>query len=127
MTALTFTAPPPGLHPLTEFRLDVVEGAEGLYALRAEAAPAVRLYAVDARHYVPGYEPELAADELSDIGASSAEDALLLVVVTPGEDGHTVNLAAPVLVDPDSRRATQVILDGDWPVAAPLGRTTAQD
>jgi flagellar assembly factor FliW len=120
MSSITFAASPPGLHPLTEFRLEAIDGAAGLYALRAEAAPAVRLYAVDARHYVAGYEPDLSTAELAGLGAESVADVLLLVVVTPADDGPTVNLAAPVIVDLESGRAAQVILDGDWPIASPL-------
>jgi flagellar assembly factor FliW len=44
----------------------------------------------------------------------------VLVVTTIADDGRAANLMAPILVHRASGRAAQVILDGDWPLRAPL-------
>ena len=47
----------------------------------------------------------------------------MLAVVHPGaEEPTTANLLAPILVNPVTGAAAQVVLDGDeWPLRAPLG------
>jgi len=99
----------PGLPGHLEYTLDGLDDEGILYALRSLADPAVRLFVV---------RPEArAALELGD-----DLDPLLLVVVHPGaQDGPTTaNLLAPVMVNPATGAAAQVVLDG-WPLRAPLG------
>lgn len=121
---LTFTAPPPGLAPHVEFSIDDVAGAPGLHALRAATDANVRLFVVEASMYVPDYAPAFTDEHLSDVGAGARGDASVLVVTTLGDDGPVVNLLAPVLVNPATGAASQVILDGsDWPLRARLART----
>lgn len=121
---LTFVTPPPGLSPHVEFALDAVEGAPGLHALRAAADPDVRLFVVDAAMYVPDYSPAFTEEHLLDVGAEARADAEVLVVTTLDGDGPVVNLFAPVLVNPATGAASQVILDGsDFPLRARLART----
>lgn len=125
MTAtLTFVAPPPGLAPHVEFALDAVEGAPGLHALRAADDAGIRLFVVDASVYVPDYAPAFSEEHLSDVGAATPQDADVLVVTTLDADGPVVNLLAPVLVNPATGAASQVILDGsDFPLRARLAKT----
>ena len=121
MSALTFAEPLPGLAPHTDFTLEAVDGAAGLFSLRPEAAPDVRLFLLDAAVYVPGYAPEISGPCRS-LGLASPEDARVLVVATPGGNGTTVNLMAPVIVNEATGQSTQTILDGQgWPLRMPLG------
>jgi flagellar assembly factor FliW len=121
---LTFVTPPPGLSPHVEFALDDVDGAPGLHALRAASDASIRLFVVDAAMYVPDYAPVFSEDHLLDVGAGARADAEVLVVTTLDDDGPVVNLFAPVLVNPATGVASQVILDGsDWPLRARLART----
>jgi flagellar assembly factor FliW len=121
---LTFVTPPPGLSPHVEFALDDVDGAPGLHALRAASDASIRLFVVDAAMYVPDYAPVFSEDHLLDVGAGARADAEVLVVTTLDDDGPVVNLFAPVLVNPATGAASQVILDGsDWPLRARLART----
>ncbi len=119
---LEFAEPPPGLRDLRRFRLAALDDAGFLFALRSTEEPEVRLFVVPPRPYFPDYDPVVAEPTLTALGVDRAE-ALLLVVVHPGQDGAapTANLLAPVVVDPATGRAVQVVLDGDaWPLRAPL-------
>ena len=55
MTALLdFVAPPLGLAPHTRFRLDPIDGADGLFSLGAVDDDGLRLYLVDPQTVVSG-------------------------------------------------------------------------
>lgn len=120
MTRLTFTTPPYGFEPLTEFDLAPVDGAVGLSTLRA-AGTGTRVFVLDAASHLDDYRPRIPAFELAHLGASVDRDTLrILVVVNPSGEETTVNLAAPIVVTPNGA-ARQVILDGaDWPMRQPL-------
>ncbi|THJ65061.1 flagellar assembly protein FliW [Arthrobacter echini] len=117
----TFLSPPPGLAPLTEFRLEEVGGAQGLFTLISTDQPDVRLFLLDAASYVPEYRPRFSAAQREVLGAD-VPDALLFVVANPGTGGTTVNLAAPIVLDPATGQCAQLILEGDYPLRAPLAQ-----
>jgi flagellar assembly factor FliW len=118
---LVFTSPPPGLAPFVDFDLAEVEGASGLYTMRDAEGVGLRLFLVDPQFFVPAYLPRLPAEELARLGAESAEDVHVYVVATLADQAPVVNLLAPILVNPATGSATQVILEGgDWPLAAQL-------
>jgi flagellar assembly factor FliW len=124
--ALTFVTPPPGLAPLTDFSLDPVDGAIGLYSLIAGADRNVRLYVVDAGVYLPHYAPVITDEHAETLGLATADDAMVLVVATPAATGTTVNLMAPIVVNSSTGRSAQVILDGqDWPLQETLAARAA--
>lgn len=61
----------------------------------------------------PDYAPVLSGEELRQLGAARSEDLCYYVmcVVREPVGESTVNLRCPVAVNPDLRRAMQVILD----------------
>lgn len=120
MSALTFAEPMPGLAPHTDYTLDAVDGAVGLYSLRPGAQPGTRLFLLDAAVYMPDYNPDIDGP-CRDIGLDSAEAARVLLVASPADTGTTVNLMAPVLVNETTGASTQAILGQGWPVRAELG------
>ncbi len=118
---VTFVTPPPGLSPLVDFELEAIDDAEGLYALRALAAPEVRLFVIDAPLYLPSYAPEVTGEQLESIGATETSQVRVLVVTTISDGGPSANLMAPIYLNALTGEAAQVILDGDdWPLRAPL-------
>jgi flagellar assembly factor FliW len=120
-TRLVFTAPPPGLSPLVEFDLAPVEDALGLYTMRATAGSDIRLFLLDPAYFVPGYAPRLSVEDLAALDAASSDEVDLYVVATITDGSPVVNLVAPVVVNPLTASASQVILDAeDWPLQAPL-------
>ena len=120
--ALTFLAPPPGLAPHVDFSLAPVDGADGLFAMRAVDDADLRLYLVDPSSVLSEYAPTLSDEQAESLALTTADDALILVVAHPGADGVSVNLLAPVIVNRATGAASQVILeDQDYPLRAPLG------
>jgi flagellar assembly factor FliW len=123
---LTFIAPPPGLAPLVTFSLDEIEGAPGLYALRAVDDDNRRLFVLDASLHLPDYSPILTDEVCASLAVSTPENVLLLVIANPGESGTTVNLLAPIVVNATTGVCAQVILDDqDWPLRAQLSARSA--
>lgn len=124
--ALQFIAPPLGLEPLVDFTLQDIEGAAGLYALRADASPDWRLFVLDAAVHFPEYTPTLSDEQCAALDVTTPENVLLLVIVNPSESGSTVNLMAPIVVNATNGVCAQVILeDQHWPLRAQLGVRSA--
>ncbi len=115
-------APLPGLPGHLEYRLDGLDDEGVLYAMRSAGEPAVRLFVVRPEVFFDGYEPVVEAETRDALELPDGTDPLVLVVVHPGGEGtpSTANLLAPVVVNPATGAAVQVVLDG-WPLRAPLG------
>jgi flagellar assembly factor FliW len=62
--------------------------------------------------FFPDYEPELDDEVVDALDLRSAEDALLLVIVTLGEAAAeaTANLLGPVVINQRTRAAAQAVL-----------------
>lgn len=122
MTALLdFVTPPLGLAPHTRFRLDPIDGAEGLFSLGAIDDDALRLYVIDPQTVVSDYAPILTDEHVDALGLTAPDDALLLVVASHTADGVHVNLLAPIIANKATGATAQVILEGqDYPLRAPL-------
>lgn len=120
-TAVTFTSPMPGLDPEVDFVLRGVEGAPGLYALEAVAKPVLRLFIADVAVYVPDYKPRIPAAARDNLDLSDDGFATIFVVINPASGHPTVNLQAPIILNPETGRCTQVVLDSkDYPLRAEL-------
>lgn len=119
---LTFIEAPPGMASLTTFRLASIDEFGYLFTLRSAQEPGVRLFAVSPRVYFPAYAPEVSQEVRDALDMAEDTTPVMLAIVHPGEGATTtVNLLAPVVVDPTTGNAVQVVLDGDeWPLRAPL-------
>ncbi len=121
---LHFEVPPPGLAPLRDFSLEPVDGAPGLFTMRAQPEVGIRLFLIEPDQYLPDYAPEFTEEQVEPVGGP--ESATLFVVATLDAAEPVVNLLAPILVNQDDGRAAQVILDsGDWPLRAKLSEISA--
>jgi flagellar assembly factor FliW len=115
--------PLPGFPDHKSFALVQLDGASDLCSLISLDEPGLRFLVVPPGAFFPDYAPEVGDDVVADLGIESAADVLVLLVLNAGSGLHetTANLAAPVLVNPITRRAGQVVLDEPGlPVAAPL-------
>lgn len=114
--------PLPGIPGLTRYRLRGLESSGALFELAAEDADVTLLLAAPWAFF-PDYAPVLSDEDVDLLGLAGAEDALLFVVLTPGETaaGSTANLLAPIVLNTVDDRAVQVLLTGsDLPVRARL-------
>lgn len=119
--AIEFATAMPGLTPYTAFRLVPIAGVEGLFALRAVDAD-VRLFLLETGSVDLEYAPRIPAGVRGEIGASASDALRTFVVANPSDDGVHVNLRAPIVIDAETGRAAQVILDDqDYPIRALLG------
>jgi len=95
--------------------------------LDAENEPFLWLQSLDDREiafilinpflFRPDYEVNVSNEELAEIGITSAEKALIFVIVTIPQDGSpmTANLQGPLVVNKDNMTAMQAVLpDVRW-------------
>ena len=120
-TVLHPVAPLPGLPGHLEYSLDGLDDEGVLYAMRSVADPAVRLFVVRPEVFFAGYTPAVEDETREALALGADDEPLVLVVVHPGDDASpsTANLLAPVMINPATGAAAQVVLDG-WPLRAPL-------
>ncbi|QDY89222.1 flagellar assembly protein FliW [Arthrobacter sp. UKPF54-2] len=120
-TPVTFTAPMPGLETVHDFALRNIDSAPGLFALESGSAR-VRLFLADAAVFVPGYNPPLPPAALEALELGHGDAPQVLVVVNHSPTATSVNLMAPIVLNPATRRCTQLVLDGkEYPLRADLG------
>ncbi|MFN8583517.1 MAG: flagellar assembly protein FliW [Gemmatimonadaceae bacterium] len=90
---------------------------EGIYWLQSADHPALAFLLADPFLYFPNkYQIDLAAAELTRLGSPSAQDTLVLAVVTMpahSADAYTANLQAPLLFNLQARRAFQSVRPDD--------------
>jgi flagellar assembly factor FliW len=119
MTAVDLHLPSglPGFPSATHWQLVELDdpGASPFAVLRTTHAEGIELLVVLPQCFFPGYEPEVSDHDVERLALESAEDALVLVVVTTGPalDDATANLFAPVVVNIRTGVAAQVVVSGD--------------
>ncbi|NUU18950.1 flagellar assembly protein FliW [Cellulomonas humilata] len=122
---LELSTPLLGLPGHVRYSLEALDEGGVLFALRSvpadESDAPVRLFVVSPAAHFPDYTPVIDAGALA--WDADAEHTAVLAVVHPGQgpqDGPTVNLLAPIVIDTRTGHAAQVVLDGDWPLRAPV-------
>ena len=123
---LEFGEPLPGFPGHREYVLVPTDASGHLFWLQSVAPDGPRFLAVSAVSFFPDYVPVLPAAACDELAlADVAEAALYCLVTVP--DGNvaeaTANLRAPVVVNPATRQARQIVLtDGVHPIKGPLRR-----
>jgi flagellar assembly factor FliW len=115
--------PMPGFPDRSKFALVQLDEDGVLCSLTSLEDPGLRFLVVPPVRFFPDYAPEVDDEAVADLDIASADDVLVLCVLTAGTSlaDTTANLAAPVLVNTATRRALQVILDDPaLSVATPL-------
>jgi flagellar assembly factor FliW len=128
---IRFVRPIPGFPDLSRYvlvRLGDEAGGESdddadgvVFELRSVEQPEVRFLVGVPDAFFAEYAVELDDLTCEELSLESADDALVLVVLTISDNGAstTANLLAPVVLNARLRVAAQVILSGtDWPVRA---------
>ena len=115
----------PGFAHARRFALVELAPGGALSALRSIDDPDLRFLVVPPELFFPDYAPEIDDETAARLHLTAAEDALVLLVVSPGETPQdaTVNLLAPIVINHRTNEAAQVILaDASLPLRAPLHR-----
>lgn len=115
-------SPLPGVPGLDSFSLAELDDAAGVYTLISDGENPTRFFLIAPQAFFADYDPSLSAEVQAKVGANG-EDAAILAIVHPRDDTHgtpTVNLLAPLVVNVSTGEAVQTILDGEWPLRAPL-------
>ena len=120
---LEFVGPVAGFPAARRFVLAELDPSSLLRALRSLDEPGLRFLVLPPGPFFPAYAPEIGDEWADALELEAAEDALVLVIVTPGATAAdaTVNLLAPIVVNIGTRRAAQIVLpDPSLPLQAPL-------
>lgn len=105
-----------GFPGVKRFIVDDIPGGGDIFKqLLAVDEPGIGFTIVHPAAFFPDYTPDIPEEELREIGAESAEQVLLYVIaqVPSHFKEATVNLRAPLIFNPFSRKARQVILADD--------------
>lgn len=89
---------------------------EQLGWLQSLTQPSVALAVVSPRRFVPAFQLRVSRHELEPLHLEDLRAAQVLAVVGKNERSHTLNLKAPLVVNPEKRLGRQVIANGDWPI-----------
>lgn len=113
LPVIDFVAPMPGFPDDRRFVLVRLEETGMLYAMTSVDSAGLRFLVVPPAQFFPDYAPEVDDDTLAALGVSDPEALLILLVVTAGDgvEDATANLMAPIVLDQQSRRAVQLVLN----------------
>ena len=115
---IEFTGGIIGFPDLTKFALihDEEKGVGvGIRWLQSMQEPAFAMPVMDPLTVYPEYNPEVEDELLKDLGEINEDNLLVLVTVTVPADvtKMSVNLRGPIIINSDTRKACQVIVDGE--------------
>lgn len=102
--------------PGTDRVLVMQPGGEGpLYWLQSAERGDVAVVVADLAQVAPDYRPVIPPADLTELGLAEPSAAILLGVCVLAHDPaqSTVNLRAPLVVNPIARRGRQVLLDDE--------------
>ena len=121
LVELTMTGGLPGFPSVERFALVEVPHSP-LFVLRSLDVPDLEFVVAPPAPFFPDYAPVIDDATVAGLGITSAEDAMVLLVVNPGDEAGTAtaNLLAPVVINLATRQGGQVVLDEDLPIRAPL-------
>jgi flagellar assembly factor FliW len=94
-----------------------------LYAFTSVDDPELRFLVAPPEPFFPDYAPEIDNQVFAALNTKDPDRLLVMVIITAGVNETTANLLAPIIVDRDSHRAMQVVLQGTTlPVRAVMTR-----
>ena len=104
------------------YALVEVSPTSPLFRLCSLDEPGLDFVVVPPAVFFPDYAPEIDDLTVARLGLTDAADALPLLILTVGADlsSSTANLMAPVVINARTLKAAQVVVEGTWPLKAPL-------
>jgi flagellar assembly factor FliW len=100
----------PGFEKLNRFLLIGEEKHEPFKFLQSVDFPPLSFPLLDPRLIVPDYQFAPSEDQTQELGLQDPGEALVYSIVTLSEKQQSVNLFAPLVINPLNRKAAQVIL-----------------
>lgn len=123
LPTIEFVSPIAGFAQDRNYVLVELDDLGLLCSLQSLENPNLRFLVLPPAPFFPAYEPEISDDWAEQLDITSAEEALVLLIVTTGASAAeaTANLLAPVVINLRTRQAAQVVLDdASLPLRAPL-------
>jgi flagellar assembly factor FliW len=118
---ITFAEGLPGFESQREFVLMMSPDLEPFACLRGLGPDAPSFLAIDPHRVVDGYRRELADADRERLSATAGAALVWLALVRSRETGASVNLRAPIVINPDAMRGLQVVdADETYPLDHPL-------
>jgi flagellar assembly factor FliW len=105
-----------GFPDVTRFVVTEVPGGGDLIKqMIAIDQPDLKFWLVFPFAFYADYAPEIAEADIAELGAAGPDDLVVMVIANVAEHfkDATVNLKAPLLFNPHTRKARQVILAND--------------
>ncbi|MCF0151387.1 MAG: flagellar assembly protein FliW [Firmicutes bacterium] len=99
-----------------EFLLLPFEGSEGaMLCLQSMSNPYLAFIVLDPFRYYPAYQPAVSDADRKLLGADSSDELCyyVLCVIKDPVSESTVNLRCPVVIDPKTSTACQIIMEGN--------------
>jgi flagellar assembly factor FliW len=123
LPVLDMAVPMPGFPAHRQFVLVRLNDEGLLYAFTSIDDPELRFLVAPPEPFFPDYAPEIENEVFAALNTKDPDRLLVMVVITAGVNETTANLLAPIIVDRDSKRAVQVVLNGSgMPVRAVMNR-----
>ena len=88
--------------------------------LQSSSRPEIALAVVCPRRFVPDYQVRISRGELAPLELTEIRQAQVLTIVGKNEQGFTLNLKAPLVINLLRRLGRQVITNGDQPLQCQL-------
>ncbi len=93
--------------------------------LQSSSSPEVALAVVCPRRFVPEYQVRISRGELTPLDLTEVREAQVLTIVGKNEQGITLNLKAPLVINLQRRLGRQVITNGEQPLQYQLAGGTS--
>jgi flagellar assembly factor FliW len=113
---LNFPAGLLGLEDCRQWVLLADEAEESLGWLQCTTRPELALAVVSPRRFVPDYRFRTFRGELAPLELPSLEEAQVLVAVARHDGELTLNLRAPILINPAARKGRQIATNDEHPL-----------
>lgn len=119
---VTFADGLPGFEACRRYLLITSPDSEPFAVVQGSGDQGPSFVAIDPRLVAGDFRAELDAGDLARLDARPSDTLLWLSIVTPNDDGPaTVNLRAPLVINPVSMRGIQrIIVDSQYGIDHPL-------
>jgi flagellar assembly factor FliW len=111
----------PGLEECRRWVLLADTESQAIAWLQSVERQDVALAVVSPRRFVPAYQIRVARRELEPLELESVEAVQVLVVLCKTGKSITLNLKAPLLINPNRRLGRQIVTNSELPVQYELG------